>query len=218
MSYNQSFTPQSGQGNLSAQFGASQHYPASGGSAPRDIPGRTRRQSSVSSSYGSYPPPQAGYGATPPGGYGGSPGTAYSRRGSYATGPYAKSPSQQMAPPPNQMPMYGASPTNQQPGGYGTSLGHLHPVSSGPPPGTGWQNPAYAPSSHPPASYSEMAHRHSSSSSYQSRRSSDTSEKKHKSKRRTSAPTRYESPRRPTMTDSVLAAWGGLKGAFDRRK
>jgi hypothetical protein len=210
MSYNQSFAPRSGQGNLSAPFAAPQYRSANGGSAPRDIPGRTRRQSSV---YDSYPPPQAGYGVTPPGGYGVGPGMTYSAQGGYAT-----SPQQQMAAPPNQVPAYGASP--QHPAGYGTSSGYLHPVGTGPapPPGTGWQNPAYTPSNYPSTSYPPMDHRHSSSSSHKSHNSNDSPEKKHKSKRKDSVPHRYDSPRRPTMTDSVLAAWGGLKGAFDKRK
>jgi hypothetical protein len=51
-----------------------------------------------------------------------------------------------------------------------------------------------------------------------SHHSSDSSEKPKKSRRKSSVPSRYDSPRRPTMTDSLIAAWGGLKGAFDARK
>jgi len=214
MSYNQSFAPQSGQGNLSTQFGAAQYNP-NGASSPMNIPGHTRRQSSVSSGYGSYPPPHAGYGTTPPGGYATGPAMSYGVQGG---GPYGTSPQQHMAVPPNQMPVYG-SPSAQQ-AVYGSSPQHLHPLSTHgpPPPASGW-NPAYGPQSYPPASYPPSGHRRSSESSYKSHHSSNGSpEKKHKSRRKSSVQQRYDSPRRPTMTDSVLAAWGGLKGAFDKRK
>jgi hypothetical protein len=225
MSYNQSFAPQPGQGNLSAQFVPSQYQSSTGGSAPRDIPGpgRPRRQSSMSSGYGSYPPPQpAGYGVTPPGGYvGTSPGMAYSPHG-----PFGASPQQHMSAPPNQMPMYGASPNaGQQYPGYSTSPGYLHPMMAGqapppqvPPPGTVWHTPVYTQASYPPVSYPSMEHRRHSTSSHKSHYSTDSAEKRHKPKRKNSVPARYESPRRPTMSDSVLAAWDGLKGAFDKRK
>ncbi|KIW00555.1 uncharacterized protein PV09_07910 [Verruconis gallopava] len=215
MSYNQSFTPQAGEHNLSAQFITPQYPRPNGGSAPRDIPGRPRRQSSVSSGYSSYPPPPIpGYGMTPPGGYSGSPGMAYSPQ----SGPYATSPTQHMAQPPHQMPMNGASPTSHHSGTYGTSPGHLHPVAAGTsPPGSGWHNPGFAPSSYPTSSYTSTEHRRSSSGSYKSgHHSSDSDRSRHK--RRTSMPARYDSPRRPTMTDSILAAWEGIKGAFDKRK
>jgi hypothetical protein len=216
MSYNQSFKPQPGEGNLSAQFAGPQYPPTRGGSAPQDIPGRTWRHSSVSNGYSSYPPPQASYGVTPPGGYAASPGMANSPQGSS----YIVSPQQHMAAPPSQMPMYGTSPSSQ-PAAFGTSPQHLHPMAAAgpPPPGTGWQNPPYAPSNDPPTSYAPVSHRRSSTSSYKSHHSSsDSPDKKHKSKRKNSGPQRYDSPRRPTMTDSVLAAWGGLKGAFDKRE
>jgi len=63
-----------------------------------------------------------------------------------------------------------------------------------------------------------MEHRRKSSTSTYSHHSGNSSDKPKKSGRKHSVPTRYDSPRRPTLTDSVIAAWGGLKGAFDTRK
>lgn len=214
MSYNQSFTPQSGQGNLSAQFGAGQYRPNNGGSAPKDIPGRPHRQSSVSGSY----PQRHDYEMTQPGGYGTSPSMAYSPHSqSYATSPGQR----HLGAPPNQTPHYG-SPSAQHYGPYDASPQHRHSMAAGSYPGPGWQQPRpqYGPSSYPPPilHHSGMEHRRKSSGSSYSHHSSDSSDRPKKSKRKTSVPSRYDSPRRPTMTDSVLAAWSGLRGAFDSRK
>lgn len=209
MSYNQSFAPQAGQGNLSAQFGGGGQYrPAPGASAPRDIPGRPRRQSSVS---GGYPQQNGGYGT--------SPGMAYSPNNqAYGTSP------QHLGPPPQQATQYG-SPSGQPYGQYSTSPQYQQPMATSHP-GAGWQpgwqqpRPQYGPSSYPPPSsyHPGMDERRKSSVSSHSHHSGDYSDKPKTSRRKSSAPTRYDSPRRPTMTDSLMAAWGGLKGAFDARK
>jgi len=221
MSYNnQSFTPQSGNGNLSAQFNSPNYAPSSSGlspSAPRDIPGRNRRQSSVSSGYptssaGSYaagppPNPQAyPYGTTPPG--------AYSQNPAYSTSP------KQM--PPIQMPMspYGASPTSQPV--YSTSpQAPLQPMVS---------YPGYAPAQQLiPQPLPSMRRNSDSDTSHKSRRDSysdhgqshshsHSKHEKHHHKSKDSREDRVKSPRRPTLTDSLLMAVDGLKGAFDPRK
>jgi len=215
MSYNQSFAPQTGLGNLSAQFGGGPHRQSVSGSSPRDIPGRPRRQSPVSAGY--YQQPE--YGSAQPG-YGTSPSMAYSPHGQG----YAGNPAQHLGPPPPNQGAYYGSPSAQPYGAYGTSPQHVNPMATSYP-GPGWQQPQpqWGPSSYPPPSsyHPSMEHRRkSSTSSYShSHHSGDShSDKPKKSKRRPSVPSRYDSPRRPTLTDSVIAAWGGLKGAFDGRK
>lgn len=204
MSYsNQTFRPQAGQGNLSAQFSSPQYTPSQRGSAPQDIPGQ-RRRSSLHSGYGSYPPQNAGY---PPSGaqFQNTPPGAYPQ-GGYGTSPL------QMPMPPSQMPVHGTSPTSQPI--YGTSpQATFQPINTNP--GYAPGQPIYAPGAEPP-----MRPRSDSQTSHKSRRDSHSNghtkpEKSHHHKHKEG---RIDSPRRPTLSDSVMLAFDGLKGAFDSRK
>lgn len=234
MSYsNQSFAPQSGQGNLSAQFNTTKLAPtASSSSSPRDIP--ARRQSGA---YNSYPPTGPPPGANP---YGHSPSYARDPRYGTVQDPrYGTSPNQI---PPMQMPVYATSPN--QPPVYATSPNQMPVYAVSP-----QAQPAYAadPSwrpvtydTSPPANFHPIPNnrtRSGSESSHRSRRSSHSSDEhnhdhhprhshderrsshdhghKHHHKRKDS---RIKSTRRPTLTDSVLLAMGSLRGAFDTRK